>query len=410
MKFFIQINKSVFASSKSLVRLIQNNDCACRLEINKKNCVLIIENLSSLQIVPTMSPTHFYLFIGNKKFRVSKNFYNFLRKNLTRRQISFVNIFSGAGGFTTGLINAGLKPIACFDNDVIACKTLRANHPQINVLNKDIDSINFLGYRNRVDVLVGGSPCQSFSEIGLKKGLSDKNGTALLKFIDIIFMIQPRLFIIENVKGLKTFEQGKVFKNLLQKLGEKDLYNVEWHLINLENYGIPQKRRRLFIVGTLNSLSATPFFPLIKTEEGVILRDILNNVPDSEGFRYSEKKQALFRQIQQGGCWVDLPENLQKEYLGANFYSKGGKRGILRRLSMNKPSLTLLCSPSQKLTERCHPLEERPLTIREYARVQTFEDTYTFIGSISAQYKQIGNAVPVKFARQLGQRILQIIG
>ena len=77
---------------------------------------------------------------------------------------------------------------------------------------------------------------------------------------------------------------------------------------------------------------------------------------------------------------------------------------------MNKPSLTLLCSPSQKLTERCHPLEERPLTIREYARVQTFEDTYTFIGSISAQYKQIGNAVPVKFARQLGQRILQIIG
>jgi DNA (cytosine-5)-methyltransferase 1 len=174
-----------------------------------------------------MSATHFYVFIGNKKLRISKKFYNFLRKNLTKRRISFVNIFSGAGGFTTGLINAGLEPIACFDSDVIACKTLKANHPQINVLNQDIESINFLEYRNRVDVLVGGSPCQSFSEIGLKKGLSDKNGTALLKFIDIIFMIQPRLFIIENVKGLKTFEQGRVFKKLLQKLGGKNLYNVE---------------------------------------------------------------------------------------------------------------------------------------------------------------------------------------
>ena len=227
MKFFIQINKSVFSSSKSLVRLLKNNDCTCKLEIYNKNCILIIGNLSSLQVIPTISSTHFYVFVGNKKLRISKKFYNFLRKNLTKRQISFVNIFSGAGGFTTGLINAGLKPIACFDNDVIACKTLRANHPRINVSNQDIDSINFLEYRNKVDVLVGGSPCQSFSEIGLKKGLSDKNGAALLKFIDIIFMVQPKLFIIENVKGLKTFEQGRVFKNLLQKLGEKNLYNVE---------------------------------------------------------------------------------------------------------------------------------------------------------------------------------------
>ena len=409
MKFFIKINKSIFAGSKSLIEVLQDINSNSTLKIYNKNRILTLKDFSNLQAIPTASTTHFYALIKNKKFRISKNFYNFLKMTLVKRRRTFVNIFSGAGGFATGLINAGLKPIACIDNDIIACKTLKTNHPQINVLNKDIETIDFLKYRNKVDLLVGGSPCQSFSEIGLRKGLLDKNGNALIRFVDIIFKIQPKIFIIENVKGLKTFEQGKVLENILLKLSEKNLYKVEWHLINLENYGIPQKRRRLFIVGTLNNLFAVPFFPLVKSEKKVILQDILNNVPNSGGITYTEKKQALFKQIRQGGCWIDLPENLQKEYLGTNFYTKGGKRGILRRLSMKEPSLTLLCSPSQKLTERCHPLEERPLTVREYARIQTFEDTYKFIGSISAQYKQIGNAVPVKFARQLGQRVLQII-
>jgi len=106
---------------------------------------------------------------------------------------------------------------------------------------------------------------------------------------------------------------------------------------------------------------------------------------------------------------VDLPKRKQKEYLGKSFYSVGGKRGILRRLSLSEPSLTLLCSPNQKQTDRCHPIEERPLTIREYARVQTFDDKYKFKGSISAQYKQIGNAVPVNFSRLLGTHIIKIL-
>ena len=113
--------------------------------------------------------------------------------------------------------------------------------------------------------------------------------------------------------------------------------------------------------------------------------------------------------IPQGGCWVNLPENLQQAYLGNSYNSGGGKRGILYRLSMEKPSLTLLCTPSQKQTERCHPLEERPLTIREYARIQTFDDDYEFMGSLSAQYKQIGNAVPVELAYQLGKSIMNIL-
>ena len=123
---------------------------------------------------------------------------------------------------------------------------------------------------------------------------------------------------------------------------------------------------------------------------------------DSNGTKYSQEKIKLFKLIQPGGCWINLPLELQKEYLKKSFNSSGGKRGILARLSMEKPSLTLLCSPSQKQTERCHPLEERPLTIREYARIQTFPDNYEFIGSLTSQYKQIGNAVPVELAYHLG--------
>ena len=102
-------------------------------------------------------------------------------------------------------------------------------------------------------------------------------------------------------------------------------------------------------------------------------------------------------------------DKLQKEYLGNSYNSGGGKRGILYRLSMQKPSLTLLCTPSQKQTERCHPLEERPLTIREYARIQTFDDSYEFIGSLNSQYKQIGNAVPVELAKYMGNSLLKLL-
>lgn len=104
-----------------------------------------------------------------------------------------------------------------------------------------------------------------------------------------------------------------------------------------------------------------------------------------------------------------MPIKLQKEYLGTSYKSGGGKRGILRKLSLDEPCLTLLCSPSQKQTERCHPTELRPLNIREYARIQTFDDTYEFCGSLSSQYRQIGNAVPVKLAFALGKSIISCL-
>lgn len=191
-------------------------------------------------------------------------------------------------------------------------------------------------------------------------------------------------------------------------MNQSDKYNISYKCLDASKYGVPQKRERVFIVGVLKSLEKNFEFPE-EISERKLLKHVLYDVPPSEGLKYSAQKIELFTQIPQGGCWVNLPEHLQKEYLGNSYHSGGGKRGILHRLSMEKPSLTLLCTPSQKQTERCHPLEERPLTVREYARIQTFPDEYKFIGSINSQYKQIGNAVPVELAKKMRESIIRIL-
>jgi DNA (cytosine-5)-methyltransferase 1 len=250
--------------------------------------------------------------------------------------------------------------------------------------------------------------CQSFSQAGLRKGLDDPRGDLMMKFIDILNLVRPKTFMIENVKGLLTHDEGKTIQKIIEELNKNGLYNITYKCLDASKYDVPQKRERVFIVGVMKSIDRKFEFP-IESPIKKVLKDVLYDVPFSNGTKYNEEKIKLFKMIPQGGCWVNLPENLQKEYLGNSYNSGGGKRGILYRLSMEKPSLTLLCTPSQKQTERCHPLEERPLTIREYARIQTFDDNYEFIGSMNSQYKQIGNAVPVELAKHMGDSLLKVL-
>lgn len=326
--------------------------------------------------------------------------------NLENKTLTFIEVCAGGGGLSSGLIEAGFKPILLNDSDKDCCNTLRINHPGVNVVQGNMTLIDYSQYINKVDVLAGGVPCQSFSQAGLRKGLDDPRGNLIIIFSQILHLLKPKSFIIENVKGLLTHNNGETFKEILNTLNEQNLYDIKYKCINSFNYGIPQKRERVFIIGILKDfikekIQNEYIFPE-EIQEKKLLKDVLCNVPDSDGLKYSEEKIKLFKMIPQGGCWINLPLDIQKEYLGNSYNSGGGKRGILYRLSMDKPSLTLLCSPSQKQTERCHPLEERPLTIREYARIQTFNDNYEFTGSIVSKYKQIGNAVPVELAKIIG--------
>jgi DNA (cytosine-5)-methyltransferase 1 len=319
---------------------------------------------------------------------------------------NFIELCSGAGGLSTGLIKSGFTAVLLNDNDKNCCETLKKNHQDIEIKCCSLEDINYEKYENQIDLLVAGIPCQSFSHAGKREGLEDPRGQLIYKFVDILNTIKPKIFMIENVKGIMTHNSGKTINEIINILNNHNNYNITYKLLNSFDYNVPQKRERVFIVGTLKTYNINFKFPE-KSSTIKLLKDILFDVPESKGTKYSDNKKEYFKYIPQGGCWTSLPEDLQKKYLGKSYESTGGKRGILYRLSLEKPSLTLLCSPTQKQTERCHPLEDRPLTIREYARIQMFDDSYEFCGSISSQYKQIGNAVPVELARRIGLMLIE---
>jgi DNA (cytosine-5)-methyltransferase 1 len=321
---------------------------------------------------------------------------------------NFIELCAGAGGLSCGLIKAGLNASLLNDNNKDACNTLKLNHPDTNIICDDMNNIDLDNYINNIDILAGGVPCQSFSYAGKTKGIDDKRGELIISFLNTVCKLQPKIFLIENVKGLLTHNNKDTLKSILNTNDINKLYNVKYKVLNAYNYEVPQKRERLFIVGILSKYNLEFDFP-VEINNKINLKDVLIDVPDSLCAKYNSNKIDLFKKIPQGGNWKNLDIEEQKKYLGNSFNSGGGKTGILKRLDMNEPSLTLLCSPSQKQTERCHPLYERPLSIRESARIQTFSDSYKFTGCLTSQYKQIGNAVPVNLSYYIGKKIIEIL-
>lgn len=327
------------------------------------------------------------------------------------KSYKFIEVCAGAGGLSKGFTEKGFIPILLNDNNKHCCETLKLNntHSNVEILCKSMDEIDYMKYSTMdIDVLMGGVPCQSFSHAGKREGLKDNRGKLMFQFIDMVHTIYPKIFVIENVKGLITLNKGKTLKLILNKINEYGKYKVQYKVLNSNDYNVPQKRERLFIVGVLNTIQKEFKFPK-PYKYKPILKDVLQGCPSSKGIMYNKKKYDLMKLIPQDGCWVNLPIELQKEYLGKSYYSGGGKRGILKRLSMDKPCLTLLTTPSQKQTERCHPIETRPLQILEYARIQTFPDDYKFAGSVNQIYKQIGNAVPVNLSKAVAKEVLYVL-
>jgi len=318
-----------------------------------------------------------------------------------KKWFTVVELFAGAGGLALGLEKAGLKTILFNEIDKDCISTLKKNRPNWNIVEGDIKNVNFS--KIKADVLTGGFPCQAFSYAGKKLGFNDIRGTLFFEFARAIKEIKPKIFLAENVAGLKSHNKGKTLDTMIELL-ESLGYEVQYKVINAVNFSVPQKRNRIIIIGTKKGIK----FEYPKVHEKIItLKEALKDVPHSKGTKYSEARKKVLDLVPPGGSWVNLPTKIQKEFMGKSFFSSGGKRGMARRLSWEESSLTLTTSPSQKQTERCHPEETRPFTIREYARIQTFPDYWHFEGSISSQYKQIGNAIPVKLAEEIGKKIIE---
>lgn len=350
----------------------------------------------------------------NKNIKTNDNDYVDISNVLAKRQYTAVELFAGAGGLALGLEEAGFKDVGLVEWDKYAASTLRKNRPEWNVIQGDVVEIAEKGIRKYidkdvdVDLLSGGYPCQAFSYAGKKLGLEDVRGTMFYYYAKILEELMPKVFLAENVRGLVSHDEGKTLKTMIDVFTEIG-YNVEYKILKATDYGVAQKRERVIIIGTRKDLNNVEFkfpkpFGYIPT-----LRDALKDVPESEGSKYPEKKKKVLDLVPPGGCWIDLPEHIAKEYMGKSYYSGGGKRGMARRISWDEPCLTLTCSPAQKQTERCHPDETRPFTTREYARIQSFPDEWEFEGAVSQVYKQIGNAVPVKLGKAVGLAIVDYL-
>jgi len=318
-----------------------------------------------------------------------------------KKTFDVIELFAGCGGLALGLESAGLSTKMLVEINQDCVNTLKKNRPEWNVVHDDISKVDFSNMT--ADIVTGGFPCQSFSFAGKRLGFEDTRGTLFFEFARCIKEVQPKIFVGENVEGLLRHDEGKTFKSMISILTDLG-YEVKYKVLNAINYGVAQKRKRLIIVGTKEGLSFE--FPEAITKS-VSLKEALKNVPKSAGTTYSEKRKKVLELVPPGGCWIDLPEDVQKDFMGKSYFSGGGRRGMARRISWDEPSLTLTTSPSQKQTERCHPEETRPFTVREYARIQSFPDNWVFEGSISSQYKQIGNAVAVKVGAAIGLSLIQ---
>lgn len=338
--------------------------------------------------------------------------YQVLKSNKIFKKAACIDLFAGAGGTALGFHNAGIPHLMLneLDNDAVATLQHNNNKSSLgwNIVPGDVRELDFTPFAGKASIIQAGFPCQAFSYAGKSRGFEDTRGTLFFEFARAIKEVRPKIAIGENVRGLVRHDGGKTLITMLNTLDELG-YRANYRVLRAQYLDVPQKRERLFIFAVRKDLDLPILFPK-ERDYFISLRQALANCPESCGQSYPARKREIMEMVPEGGNWRDLPEDVQREYMGGSFHLPGGRTGMARRMSWDQPCLTLTCAPAQKQTERCHPEETRPLNVREYARIQTFPDEWDFCGNMSAQYKQIGNAVPVNLGYHIGRCVLASLG
>jgi DNA (cytosine-5)-methyltransferase 1 len=380
---------------------------------------------------------------------------------MSNKKYKVVSLFSGAMGLDLGLHNTKrFDVVACVEVEKVFCNTIRENIKCGNlpsnplVYEIDIKKLNpeqLLKDLNlkigELDVLIGGPPCQSFSTAGKRGTVQDPRGTLVWDFMKFVKGLRPKIFLMENVRGLlsaaihhrpialrpdkdgpslKPDEMpGSVVRLFAQELQEftDAPYHMDCFEVNAVNYGAPQLRERALFIG--NRYNYEINFPdpthgsqinqsLLLTENHKrklrpwrTLGDVIKNVKQDEKtiMDFSPRKKKYLSLVPPGGNWRHLPDVLQRESMGKAFHAKGGRSGWWRRLSYDLPCPTLVTMPNHASTSLCHPDEVRALTVREYCRIQEFPTRWIVCGTPAEQYRQIGNAVPVRLGQVAGKVI-----
>jgi DNA (cytosine-5)-methyltransferase 1 len=351
-----------------------------------------------------------------------------------------LSFFSGAMGLDLGLESVGIETALACEIDKQTRNTISANRPKIPLIgdlskysnNQVLEAADIK--KSEVDLIVGGPPCQAFSTAGARRGFEDDRGNMILRFVDLILDVKPQYAVIENVRGLlsaplrhrphsertegnqtlstEELPGGALF--YIVKMLENAGYGVSFNLYNSANYGVPQIRERVILICHKGG-ERLPYLAPTHAEDGafgltpwVDLKETIGDLTESEAqhVNFPEERLKYYRLLKAGQYWKHLSIDLQKQALGKSFYSGGGKTGFFRRLSWERPSCTLVTSPTMPATDICHPDKNRPLSVQEYKRIQQFPDEWIVAGSINDQYRQIGNAVPVGLGKAIGRAIL----
>jgi DNA (cytosine-5)-methyltransferase 1 len=371
-------------------------------------------------------------------------------------KLKSISLFSGSMGLDLGLEQAGIDTAVCCEIDRWSCDTVRLNRPNLAVLEKsvsDLDPVE-VAQAGAVDprdaILVGGPPCQSFSSAGKRAALNDPRGNLVFEYFRYVKALRPQAFVFENVGNLLTAAllhrpihlrpgkhwnlakysrenlssadateltddelSGSAFRHLIDEIHGLD-YSITFGILNSADYGAPQKRVRFCMLGFRDvgemGLPA-PTHGELPLRPYVTLRAAIGDLADAPGAHsiYTDRMADFFRAIPPGGNWRSLSEEMRAEALGGSLLSGGGKTGFMRRLHWDEPAPTLTTKPNRKGTALCHPDRIRPLSVREYQRIQGFPDTWQLTGAMHPQYQQLGNAVPLQLGKALGQHLLSTL-
>lgn len=345
-------------------------------------------------------------------------------------EIIALSFFSGAMGLDIGMKNGGIPALLACEFNKYCRMTIAANEPDmalIGDINKyepdEILRLANIPEGRKVDVIFGGPPCQAFSTAGARRALADERGNVFLRYIEIVEKIRPTYVIIENVRGLlsapypyKDIEEpikGGALCVILDRLKEAG-YTISFELYNAANFGAPQIRERVVMIGKLGGSKVSYLSPT-HDESGryglhpwITLREAVEDIENKPHHyvEFPEKRLKYYRMLKEGQYWKDLPKEVQEDAMGAKLKLGGGKTGFFRRVSFCRPSPTLVTDPTMPATDLCHPTEYRPLSVEEYSRIQGFPDYWKICGPINEQYKQIGNAVPIKLGEAIARTIL----
>ncbi len=318
--------------------------------------------------------------------------------------LNVLDLFAGAGGFSTGFKQAGFNIVGALEQNISAAKTYAKNHPETLMIITDIKQVNLLD--SRIDLIIGGPPCQGYTKATCKnKDLryddTDERNLLYKEYIRIVENIKPKAFVMENVPALLTYKRGLYFNDIkesLLKLG----YYVDAQELDASDYNVPQKRVRLFIVGIYNRSIPIPTPTKASTEVSVktALEQINLNIPiRRQKYIYHE----LLTLIPPGGNWEDLDDEIKTKY-----FSKNTPSYMLRRNHPGKPSFTIMGKHGGWVGPYHHE-EIRSYSLEEKALLQGFDISYVFEGNHETKKLMIGNAVPPPLAKAIAEMIREII-